>query len=452
MIDQDTIVAPATPPGVSALAIIRTSGPLVSLIAQKIFKQNKLKPRFLYYKKAYAITNDKSDEIIDSLTFVYYQGPHSYTGEDTLEIFPHGNPLIVKKLIKEILKIDGIRTAQPGEFTRRAFEYGKMDLVQAEAVNDVIHATNQSTLKNAHKLLDGKLSNEIKQLAEQVKTISAHLELEVDFAEDETDAEQDAWYKSFEKIVNTLELLQQGYKDNARINRIPTVVIMGAPNAGKSSLINALLKEDRILVSQEAGTTRDFIETQLLLKRGEVRLIDTAGLSANPINELDRLSMEKSRKVIERADFILEIIDGTNLKNNSPIEPSRTNNGNNIVHQLLASKADLEGFICPENAMAISAAKTKGIETLKQMLEVSLFSSENESEDFWLANERQSEAVSLAIEALKKAMSYINDGIASPEFLAFELQIARDSLANVIGEISTDDILTHIFNGFCIGK
>ena len=275
--DQRTIVAPMTPAGVSAVAAIRVSGPQVRDVVLALFGERAV-ARLESHKARLGTARDpKTGETVDSLLYLFFEGPNSYTGEDTLELYPHGNPLIVRELILAIRKVQGVRLAEPGEFTRRAFLNGKMDLVQAESVADVIHSANRAELKNAHRLLSGTLSKKIQELNEQVKDMSARLELDVDFAEEEADPDYDSWRKRIVAIGEKISEILQSFRGKENLSRLPLVVLYGAPNAGKSSLVNALLGEDRILVSSVPGTTRDFVEVRLFLPGGEIRLVDTAG-------------------------------------------------------------------------------------------------------------------------------------------------------------------------------
>lgn len=311
--DSRTIVAPMTPAGVSAVAAVRVSGPEVRDVVRALFGDAALatiKPREVRLGTArYPRPADAGEgecltaaPAIDSLVYVFFEGPNSYTGEDVLELYPHGNPLIVRELIRAIREVGGVRLAEPGEFTRRAFLNGKMDLAQAESVADVIHSANLSELRNAHRLLGGALSKRVVSLAEQVKDISARLELDVDFAEEEADPDYAAWGDKIAAIRSNVVAMLKSFK-GAAVRRLPLVVLYGAPNAGKSSLANALLGEDRILVSDIPGTTRDFVEVRLFLDGGEIRLVDTAGIAAQATDKLDALSMEKSREILEEADL-----------------------------------------------------------------------------------------------------------------------------------------------------
>ena len=256
----------------------------------------------------------QSGKLIDSLLYIFFEGPNSYTGEDVLELYPHGNPLIVRDLLQAIRGLDGVRLAEPGEFTRRAFLNGKMDLTQAESVADVIHSANRAELENAHRLLGGALSKKIAALASQVKDISARLELDVDFAEEEADPDFAGWEARFVAVRESIQQILNSFHGKASLSRLPLAVLYGAPNAGKSSLVNALLGEDRVLVSNVPGTTRDFVEVRLFLPGGEIRLVDTAGIAAQATDELDALSQKKSREILEEADMKILVLDGASRK------------------------------------------------------------------------------------------------------------------------------------------
>ena len=308
--DSRTIVAPMTPAGVSAVAAIRVSGPQVRDVVLALFGERAV-ARLESHKARLGTARDpKTGETVDSLLYLFFEGPNSYTGEDTLELYPHGNPLIVRELIQAIRKVQGVRLAEPGEFTRRAFLNGKMDLVQAESVADVIHSANRAELKNAHRLLSGTLSKKIQELNEQVKDMSARLELDVDFAEEEADPDYDSWRKRIVAIGEKISEILQSFRGKENLSRLPLVVLYGAPNAGKSSLVNALLGEDRILVSSVPGTTRDFVDVRLFLPGGEIRLVDTAGIADRATDELDALSMDKSREILKEADLKIHVVDG----------------------------------------------------------------------------------------------------------------------------------------------
>ena len=285
---EQTIVAPATPNGTSALAVIRVSGNESRTILQKMLGVKNAIPRTANLAE---MRHPESGKLLDSLVYIFYQSPHSYTGEDSLELFPHGNPLIVRNILQAMCSIQTVRIAYPGEYTKRAFLNGKMDLVQAESVAEVIHSQTLAGVENAHKLLSGKFSSDIHALAHQLKNLYASIELDVDFVEEDADPDVSGWKERFDEIQNRIQNLIAHFKNSGTLNRNPRVVFYGAPNAGKSSLLNALLKENRVLVSNIPGTTRDFIEATLHLSSGDVTLIDTAGIADIPQNELDKRSM-----------------------------------------------------------------------------------------------------------------------------------------------------------------
>ena len=442
-----------TPAGVSAVAAIRVSGPQVRDVVMALFGEKAaghLEPRRASLGTA---RDPKTGETVDSLLYLFFEGPNSYTGEDTLELYPHGNPLIVRELIQAIRKVEGVRLAEPGEFTRRAFLNGKMDLVQAESVADVIHSANRAELKNAHRLLSGALSQKIQELNEQVKDMSARLELDVDFAEEEADPDYDSWRKRIVAIGEKISEILQSFRGKENLSRLPLVVLYGAPNAGKSSLTNALLGEDRILVSNIPGTTRDFVEVRLFLPGGEIRLVDTAGIADQATDSLDALSMEKSKAILKEADLKIHVVDGTShviareQSDRSNLEPNFT----------VISKSDLlDGgsgatMTLPENRLPVSSKTGEGLAELKRLINDAVFTESRETEDLWITSERERACLAEAFEGVKRALDLLQNRPAV-ELLAFEMQLVRRSLQSIVGEISSEDILQSIFAGFCIGK
>ena len=490
--DSRTIVAPMTPAGVSAVAAVRVSGPEVRDVVRALFGDVALatiKPREVRLGTArYPRPADAGEgecltaaPAIDSLVYVFFEGPNSYTGEDVLELYPHGNPLIVRELIRAIREVGGVRLAEPGEFTRRAFLNGKMDLAQAESVADVIHSANFSELRNAHRLLGGALSKRVVSLAKQVKDISSRLELDVDFAEEEADPDYAAWGDKIAAIRSNVVAMLKSFK-GAAVRRLPLVVLYGAPNAGKSSLANALLGEDRILVSDIPGTTRDFVEVRLFLDGGEIRLVDTAGIAAQATDKLDALSMEKSREILEEADLKILVdagedeVRGTRpeARGSMPVargsmpaarekgEPAsrviareRSDRGNLNPDFIVHSKSDLRDASTAEgacqNSLRVSSKTGEGLDKLKRMMNETLFKNDEASEDFWITSEREKACLEDALAGIDRALDLIRTNPAV-ELLAFEMQLVRRALQSIVGEISSEDILQSIFAGFCIGK
>ena len=456
--DSQTIVAPMTPAGVSAVAAIRVSGSKVREVVRLLFGESafkNLKPREAKLATARdyrtMVGEDRATAlVIDSLLYIFFEGPNSYTGEDVLELYPHGNPIIVRELIQVIKSVDGVRLAEPGEYTRRAFLNGRMDLVQAESVADVIHSANRDELRNAHRLLGGALSKKVKTLTEQVMDISARLELDVDFSEEEADPDYATWGVKISAIRESVESILKSFKGKAAVSRLPLAVLYGAPNAGKSSLVNALLGEDRILVSNIPGTTRDFVEVRLFLDGGEIRLVDTAGIADKATDALDALSMEKSKEILAEADMKILVLDGSDERGASCYSE-------NIKPDFVViSKSDLGasrqgGASCQGGNLHISSKTGEGLADLKRAMNAALFKKTENSEDLWITSEREKTCLEEALAGIDRALNLIRTNPAV-ELLAFEMQLVRRSLQSITGEISSEDVLQQIFAGFCIGK
>ena len=437
--DSQTIVAPMTPMGVSAVAALRVSGSRVRGVVEALFGPKAAKGLVPRMANLGTARDPESGKVLDSLLYIYFESPNSYTGEDVLELYPHGNPLIVRDLLQAIRGIEGVRLAEPGEYTRRAFLNGKMDLTQAESVADVIHSANRAELENAHRLLSGALSKKIATLTAQVKDISARLELDVDFAEEEADPDYEGWQEKFENIRSTILQILNSFRGKASLSRLPLAVLYGAPNAGKSSLVNALLGEDRVLVSNVPGTTRDFVEVRLFLEGGEIRLVDTAGIAERATDELDALSMKKSREILEEADLKILVLDGSD-SSEPVVQPDF------IVH----SKCDVRESM-PESGICISSKTGAGLAELKSIMNSALFKKREHEEDLWITSEREKACLEDAYAGVNRVLDLLRRNPAV-ELLAFEMQLVRRALQSITGEISSEDILQSIFAGFCIGK
>jgi len=413
---METIIALATPPGKSAIATIRISGPAVREVCKTVLPNFKMKPR--------------TASLVNNIIAIYFPAPNSYTGEDVLELFPHGNPFIIRKLIEDICKIKGVRPANRGEFTQRAFLNGKMDLTQAEAVGDILSANNAKSLSNAERLLNGEISGEIKTLAETIKQISATLELEVDFAEDiiinHDRRGNPMWLPLCNEVLQNLQKLKTRFKSSK--TELPKAVLFGAPNAGKSSLINALVKEERLLVSEAPGTTRDFVEVPLHLPGGDILLIDTAGLASEAQSEIDEQAMQKTKEVLSKANLKILVVDGS-----IPL-PTEYEEWKEIADIIATTRTELDS---PTN---------QGIPELKQTLNATFFPKE-ESEEAWITSERQISCIKKAEECVQRALQ-----AGAVEMAAFEMREARNALSSVIGEISDESVLNAIFSSYCIGK
>ena len=462
--DSLTIVAPMTPMGVSAVAALRVSGTHVRDVARRLFgarAAENLVPRMANLGIA---RDPQTGKVLDSLLYIYFEAPNSYTGEDVLELYPHGNPLIVRDLLQTIRSIEGVRLAEPGEYTRRAFLNGKMDLTQAESVADVIHSANRAELENAHRLLSGALSKKIATLTAQVKDISARLELDVDFAEEEADPDFSGWKQKFENIRESIKGILNSFCGKANLSRLPLAVLYGAPNAGKSSLVNALLGEDRVLVSNVPGTTRDFVEVRLFLDGGEIRLIDTAGIADKATDELDALSMKKSREILDEADMKILVVDGNNSAGNKEgviLSEAQAESKDLKPDFVVVSKSDLAANVIarseatkqsPDTSHLNVSSKTgEGLDDLKKVMNAVLFKKSENAEDLWITSEREKSCLEEALAGVDRVLDLLEKNPAV-ELLAFEMQLVRRALQSITGEISSEDILQSIFAGFCIGK
>ncbi|HKP94939.1 MAG TPA: tRNA modification GTPase [Fibrobacteria bacterium] len=453
--EPNSIVALSTPPGTSGLAVLRLSGPQCREVARVHLDRPDPQPRHVYYGAFRARPlSGAPREILDRLNFAFFPGPASSTGEDVLELYPHGNLLLLDRLLKSLLDFPGVRLAGPGEFTRRAFESGKIDLLQAEAVGQLIHAQTVEALRNAQRIAAGGLSIPLKELRDSLVDLSARLELDVDFSEEEADPDYASWTPRLESVLAALARLAAGFEKGRNLARSPRVVILGAPNAGKSSLINALVEEERLLVSDIPGTTRDYVEVTLRLPGGLVQLVDTAGLG-RPVDGLDELAMERTRMQSERADVRVWVQDGTALWAGgvpaAPAAAAKDAGREKDVALRILTKSDLPGFRAGEGFLAVSSRTREGLQAFRERLDELVFRDRGAGEDIMLTTERQFRAVEAARERVEAALQGMR-GRPAIEILAFEIREAAGHLQELLGEISTDEVLGKIFSGFCIGK
>lgn len=440
----DTIVALSTPPGVSGLAVIRLSGPACGEAARLCLGRSDWKPRVLH---AATFRDPVFAQPLDQLAFHMLPGPESPTGEDVLEIFPHGNPLLIETLLRALLRLpgaEGVRMAEPGEFTRRAFENGRIDLVQAEAVGALIHAQTDAALRNARRLLEGDLSAQLRGLRDNLLDLSARLELDTDFAEEEADPDPDSWRPRLEQARAAVEKLLRGFERGRDWNRAPRIVVFGPPNTGKSSLVNALIGRDRLLVSEIAGTTRDFVEVPLRIAGGLAQLVDTAGLG-DAVDALDALAMERTRAQLGDADLRVQVADGAD-----GAKAADTDAGDENVLRVL-TKNDLPGFRPRAGWLDVSGRTGAGLDALLAELERRLKRGEDADEGPVAVTERQREALARARDRLLAAEAHLR-GKPAVEVVAFEVREACTALRDLLGEVTPDAVLHRLFAGFCIGK
>ena len=452
---NDTIVALATPPGIGAIGIIRVSGKNAIDIINEMFES-----KDLAVQKTHTIhvgilkyENELLDEVVVSL----FKNPHSYTGEDVIELGCHGSPYIQQRIIDTIIQ-KGARLAKPGEFTQHAFLNGKLDLIQAEAVADVIASNTKASKNAALKNIKGGFSNSLSNLREQLIRFSALIELELDFAQEDVEfADRKALYELIDILQkNTTDLLQSFSLGNVIKNGVQ-VAIIGKPNAGKSTLLNTLLNEYRAIVSDIAGTTRDTIEEILNIDGIQFRLIDTAGIRMHSSDIIENMGMQKSIEKMEMADVVLYLFDinKMNFEELKAIEEELLKKS--TLYILVANKTDRVGedakvrFAAFKNISFISAKDRFGIDSLKMKLRSIAVHGDINTESIVVTNARHFEA----LQKLSKSLNEVNLGLRdniSGDLLALDIRQCLHFLGLITGEITNEDQLDFIFSKFCIGK
>jgi tRNA modification GTPase len=444
----DTIAAIATPPGRGAIAIVRMSGPSVRAIAAQVVPDAELRPRYAHYT---AIL-DETRHPIDRGLAIFSPAPHSYTGEDTLELHVHGSPVVAAEVVRALLA-RGARLAQPGEFTRRAFLNGKMDLHAASSVADLIDAETRSAARAALANLGGGLANEVRALRMQLTQIVEDCSGAIDFPEEVPDPDRDAVDAQLRTIVERLEELKHDGEVGRLVREGVTVAIVGPPNAGKSSLLNALLGEERALVSEIAGTTRDTIEESIAIDGVRVRLVDTAGIREHA-DRLEAAGIERTRRVLSSARIALLVLDGSQpLDAEARALLTATADRERVV---FFNKADLgeDGAHNANLAEAIvgSAREPGTLRAVRSAIaRVGWGGEVPDLERPHLASLFEFDAVTAAIAALTEARSTLRRGDAI-DLIVGDLQDAFASLGHVSGDVAADEVLTGVFARFCIGK
>lgn len=454
---NDDIVAIATPLGYSAIGVIRLSGPNVIKIVKKIFIPSK-KEKDLEKVSTHTLHYGNiiyNGELIDEVLIAVYKAPHSYTGENMVEIFTHGSPLILEELLRILIK-EGARIAERGEFTKRAFLNGKIDLLQAESINEIIRAESKIALKTALSKLRGEISNSIKNLKSRIEYLRAYLEASIDFPEDVEEREIKKWQEDLQEIKKSIEDILNKAERGDWIKEGYRVILVGRPNVGKSSLFNALMKEDRAIVTPIPGTTRDYIEGELYLSGFLLKVYDTAGLGI-PKDIIDKLGMEKTQKILESSNLILFVVDGSEKLTDEEINLyEKIKNYENKRMILVVNKIDLpikiDLSIFPEEVekVFVSAKSGEGISELEKVLEKYITSVELEDVIFLNIYHR---------EELRKILKYSEEGLKvltempqALDILAGFLYDMEKSLGNILGEEVSWDIADRIFSNFCVGK
>ena len=450
----ETIAAVATAQGRGGVGIVRVSGPLAGTLAQAIC-QRELQPRYAHYGPFYA----DAQQVLDEGLALYFPGPNSFTGEDVLELQGHGGPVVLDLLLRRCVQL-GARLARPGEFSERAFLNDKLDLAQAEAIADLIEASSEQAARNALRSLQGEFSRRVHGLTERLISLRIYVEAAIDFPEEEIDFLADGHVLSLldgvrADLAGVLREAGQG----ALLRDGMTVVIAGRPNAGKSSLLNALAGREAAIVTEIAGTTRDVLREHIHIDGMPLHVVDTAGLRDTE-DQVERIGVERALKAIGEADRILLVVDATAPEADDPFalwpefldqrpDPAKVT--------LIRNKADLSGEsvvleVCNDGhvTISLSAKSTEGLDLLREHLKACM-GYEQTSESSFSARRRH-------LEALRQASTHLEHGHAqltlagAGELLAEDLRMAQQALGEITGAFSSDDLLGRIFSSFCIGK
>ena len=456
---MSTITSISTAPGIGGIGIIRMSGKKSFEILEKIFKPKKQEK--IEDIKGYTIKYGhivEEDKIIDEVLVSYFKAPKSYTAEDMCEINSHGGNLIVKKILELCLK-NGAELAEPGEFTKRAFLNGRIDLAQAESVVDVINAKSEKEVKASIKQLEGELSKEIQKIKQEILDVLVNIEVSIDYPEyDVEEVQNKEILEMLESVENKLKKLEKTF-DSGKIlkNGIKTAII-GKPNAGKSSLLNAILKEDRAIVTEYEGTTRDTIEEFVTINGIPLKLIDTAGIR-EASDEVEKIGIQKAKEIAKEADLVIAIFDISKKLSKEDEEILKiVKNKKSII---LLNKIDLKQAISEKdpkflesskNIIKISALNKKGIEEIyNKISEMFSLNEINMDNDIVITNVRHKNLISKAIKNVLKTKETMKKDMPI-DIIAIYIKDILEDLGSITGEIITEDIINEIFSKFCLGK
>ncbi|MEE3651628.1 MULTISPECIES: tRNA uridine-5-carboxymethylaminomethyl(34) synthesis GTPase MnmE [unclassified Brenneria] len=454
MSHTDTIVAQATPPGRGGVGILRISGAAASAVAQAVL--GKLpKPRHADYLPF----RDTDGNPLDQGIALWFPGPNSFTGEDVLELQGHGGPVILDILLQRILALPDVRIARPGEFSERAFLNDKLDLAQAEAIADLIDASSEQAARSALNSLQGAFSARINHLVEALTHLRIYVEAAIDFPDEEIDFLSDGKIEGqLNQVMADLDAVRAEAHQGSLLREGMKVVIAGRPNAGKSSLLNALAGREAAIVTDIAGTTRDVLREHIHIDGMPLHIIDTAGLrDAN--DEVERIGIERAWQEIEQADRVLFMVDGTTTQAGEPaaIWPEfMARLPKTLPITVVRNKADITGEplgiedVNTYSLIRLSARTGEGIDTLRDHLKQSMGFTSN-TEGGFLARRRHLQALEQAAQHLTQGKDQLVSAYAG-ELLAEELRLAQQALSEITGEFTSDDLLGRIFSSFCIGK
>ncbi|MBK5074711.1 tRNA uridine-5-carboxymethylaminomethyl(34) synthesis GTPase MnmE [Budviciaceae bacterium CWB-B4] len=450
----DTIVAQATPPGRGGVGILRVSGKQAAEVAMQLLGKIP-QPRYADYVPF----KDADGSTLDQGIALYFPGPNSFTGEDVLELQGHGGPVILDLLLKRILTLPDVRIARPGEFSERAFLNDKLDLAQAEAIADLIDASSEQAARSAVNSLQGVFSSRVHQLVEALTHLRIYVEAAIDFPDEEIDFLSDGKIEAqLQQVMEELNGVRAEARQGSLLREGMKVVIAGRPNAGKSSLLNALAGREAAIVTDIAGTTRDVLREHIHIDGMPLHIIDTAGLREAG-DEVERIGIERAWNEIEQADRVLFMVDGTTT---DAIEPEHiwpefmARLPKTLPITVVRNKADLTGEtlgiseVNSHSLIRLSARTGEGVEALRNHLKESMGFTSN-TEGGFLARRRHLQALETAAQHLDQGMDQLVSARAG-ELLAEELRQAQQALSEITGEFTSDDLLGRIFSSFCIGK
>ncbi|HHF4154828.1 TPA: tRNA uridine-5-carboxymethylaminomethyl(34) synthesis GTPase MnmE [Haemophilus influenzae] len=451
---KETIVAQATAPGRGGIGILRVSGPLATKVAQAILGKCP-KPRMADYLPF----KDTDGTILDQGIALYFKSPNSFTGEDVLELQGHGGQVVLDLLLKRILQIDGIRLARPGEFSEQAFLNDKLDLAQAEAIADLIDATSEQAVRSALKSLQGEFSKKVNELVDSVIYLRTYVEASIDFPDEEIDFLADGKIEAnLRGILNQLEAVRSEAKQGSILREGMKVVIAGRPNAGKSSLLNALAGREAAIVTDIAGTTRDVLREHIHIDGMPLHIIDTAGLR-DATDEVERIGISRAWTEIEQADRIILMLDSSDPES-ADLSKVRSEFlaklPSTLPVTIVRNKIDLNDEQASESEqggyqiISLSAQTHDGVQLLREHLKQAM-GFQTGMEGGFLARRRHLDALDKAAEHLQIGLVQLTEFHAG-ELLAEELRLVQSYLSEITGQFTSDDLLGNIFSSFCIGK
>lgn len=450
MNNTDTIAAIATPTGRGGVGIIRLSGSRCLDIVKPLLNNKNLKPRQAHFTHFYSSSND-SIEAIDSGLVLYFPAPHSFTGEDVIELQGHGGPVILNMLLREVIRL-GARQAKPGEFSERAFLNDKIDLAQAEAIADLIDSASEQAAKNAVRSLEGEFSQRVNALVEALIHLRIYVEAAIDFPEEEVDFLSDEKVQhGLNKLSENMERLLRSAQQGALLREGMNVVIAGKPNAGKSSLLNALAGRESAIVTDIAGTTRDILRETILIDGMPLHVVDTAGLRDSD-DKVEQEGIRRAWSAIVDADRILLVEDSTLGEGSSELRQQFAEHRSKLT--VIYNKADLSGLPVgigsDGHSVYLSAKAGQGIDELREHLK-DCMGFHGGSDSQFTARQRHVDALQLARKHFAQGREQL-EVYRAGELLAEELRLSQNALSSITGAFTSDDLLGKIFSSFCIGK